>query len=77
MAIDLDQQFLGNLAAIGQQGIMINQQVAHHTQTQAVNDANSLGPFDMVALAGVERASRPNDFAALSTSDRVPVQKGP
>lgn len=75
MAVDLDQQFSANIVAIGQQGVMINQQVAHHTQTQAVNNANKLGPFDMVGLAGVERASRPNDMAALSTSDRVPVAK--
>lgn len=75
MAVDLNEQFSANIAAIGQQGIMNNQAIAHHTQTQAVNQANKLGPFDMVALAGVERASRPNDMAALSTSDRVPVVK--
>lgn len=77
MALDLNDQFSANVVAIGQQGLMINQQIAHHTQTQAVNEANSLGPFDMVGLAGVERATRPNDMAALSTSDRVPVPKTP
>lgn len=72
MALDMDAQFSGNLAAIAQQGVMINQQIAHHTQTQAVNNANTIGPMEAIALAVVERASRPNDFAALSTSHGVP-----
>lgn len=70
--MNLNEQFSANIAAIAQQAVINSQNIAHHTQTQAINQANSLGPFDMVGLAGVERASRPNDFAALSTSHGVP-----
>lgn len=75
MAVDLNDQFAANISGIGQQGIMNNQGIAHHTQTQTVNHANKITPFDMVGLSGVERSVRPNDFASLNTADRVPVAK--
>lgn len=69
-------QFSGNLAAIGQQGLMISQQIAHQTQASFVLASHDYSIPEAIAMGEQNRSTLPHNVAGLNTAHFVPVPGG-